>query len=224
MRIKTVFIDIDNTLLDFNLSAAQSIRMAFKDCGLTFTENVVSTFRQVNDGLWREIEKKKITREELHAVRFDMVFEKLGIVYDGRVIEKKFLENLNYCAVPVDGALDIVKYLSAKYTLCTATNAYYNQQIMRLTSAGILPYISKGFVSEKIGVSKPDVKFFTACLEGVAPIPASECVMIGDSVSADIDGAKKCGMHTVWFDHDGVGGDGGAEYAVRSLGEIESIL
>lgn len=224
MRIQTVFIDIDNTLLDFNLSAAQSIQTAFKDCGLTFTENVVSTFKQVNDGLWAQIEKKKLTREKLHEIRFDMVFERLGIVYDGRVIEKKFLENLNYCAVPVDGALDIVKYLSAKYTLCTATNAYYNQQKMRLASAGILPYIRKSFVSEKIGVSKPDIKFFSACLDGVAPVPSDECVMIGDSVSADIAGAKKCGMHTVWFDHDGVGGDGGAEYAVRSLDEIKNIL
>ena len=110
--IKVVLIDIDNTLLDFNKCAEESVRLSFKKFGLEFNDKTFPVFKSINDGLWLDIEKKKITRQDLHDIRFNLILEALGQKFDGRLIEKEFLDNLYDIAIPCDGAIDVLKYLS----------------------------------------------------------------------------------------------------------------
>lgn len=223
--VKAVLIDIDNTLLDFNKCAEKSIEMAFNKYGLKFNEKVFPVFKKINDGLWLDIEKNIITREILHDIRFNKVFGALGIEFDGHIIEKEFLKNLALTAFAVDGAVEITKYLSQKYVLCTASNAFYNQQVNRLTMAGIYPYISKMFISERIGFSKPNAEFFDACINGLNGIDKSQIIMIGDSLTADIYGAKRYGLRTIWFNKEGIKKHvKEADYTVSNLMEIKEIL
>ena len=127
--IKAVLIDVDNTLLDFNKSAEISMKSACEKFNLPFSERFFNTFKTINDGLWQEIEKKTLTREQLHRIRWQIIFQKLGIEFDGVLFEKVFYDNLEYCAVPVDGAVDVIKYLSRKYDVYTASNSNYQLQI-----------------------------------------------------------------------------------------------
>jgi len=224
--VKAVLLDVDNTLLDFNLSAKQAMKSAAAELGLTFSEKIFSTFLTVNDALWRKIEKKEMTREELHKVRWGIIFDRLNIPADGNKMETLFLGNLADVAIPVEGAVDIVRYLSGKYKVYTASNAPYSQQVKRLTDSGILPFVTRILNFEERGINKPQPKFFEECLRAVYPATKEETAIIGDSLSADMAGGKTVGFITVWFNHDGlnVQRPDNCDYMVNSLEAIKSIL
>ncbi len=224
--IKAVLIDIDNTLLDFIKAAYISIKSAFNSFGFEYDQNMHVVFNRVNDGLWKDIEACKLTREELHKIRFNLVLKELGIEFDGQKIEKEFLKNLFDCVVIVDGAVEILEYLAGKYDVYVASNAIYDQQVNRLTKAGMIGYIKKLFISERMGVYKPEKAFFDACFKELGGITPDQVVMIGDSINADIKGGKNYGMKTIWFNFKGEKepDEKPYDYVVDKLLEIRNIL
>ena len=201
--INTVFIDIDNTLLCFNKNARIALKNAFIKNGVPFKEEFLPKFLKVNEGLWKQAERKEITREELHKIRFHLVMDELGVSGDADKTEAEFRKQLFVLAETVDGAKETLEYLSAKYKVCAASNAVYEQQINRLKLAGLYDYFYKIFVSEEIGYNKPSKEFFNICLNR-AGTSAENTIMIGDSLSADIEGAKNVGIKTVWYNHNGI--------------------
>ncbi len=224
--IKAVLLDVDNTLLDFNLSAKATIKTAFKELGIEYSDGIFNTFLRVNDKLWRRIEKKEITREKLHEIRWGIIFDELGIKADGKRMEALFLRYLEDYAIPVDGAPELVGYLADKYKLYTASNAPYAQQIKRLTKSGIMPYFSGILNFEAQGVHKPQKEFFEQCLNAMRPFKREEITLIGDSLSADMQGGKSVGFKTIWFNRDGVkeAPQDICDYEVHALSEIKNIL
>lgn len=224
--IKAVLLDVDNTLLDFNKSASETIKSAFCELGLNYSGGIFDVFLRINNMLWRKIETKEITRAELHRIRWNIIFDELGINADGGEMERLFLSRLENYAIPVEGALDIVKYLSGKYKLYTASNAPYAQQVKRLTLSGIMPYIEKILNFEEQGINKPQKRFFEECLKAMRPAEKEEIVIIGDSLSADIAGGKRVGITTVWFNRDGVYSPDSklCDYTVKRLAEIKTIM
>jgi len=201
----TVFIDIDNTLLDFRKCSTQSLRQGFADFGLVWTEEFLTTFHTVNNGLWRQLETGELkSRSELFEIRFDRVFAAAGIDCDGRAFEKRFQQLLDESHEPVDGAMDALRYLAEKYTVCAASNSGYEHQYVRLRDAGMLPYLKEVFVSEDAGASKPDPAFFQWCLDRLEGVEKDEIVMIGDSLTADVAGAEAFGLRCCWFNFEGI--------------------
>lgn len=223
--IKVVFLDVDNTLLDFNACSRLSMEKSFAECDLPFEVKMFDTFRRVNDGLWQQIEQGTLTRAELHHRRWTLVLEELGLSGDGPTVEKRFLEHLAQDAIPVDGAYELLEYLFPRYTVCIASNAPYEQQLKRLTNVDMLRFFHKHFISEKMGAAKPSKEFFDACFAQLPGVSPQNCIIIGDSVSADIRGGKEYGIHTCWYDHERTGSRcEEAEFAVGALVEIKGLL
>ena len=224
--ITTVFIDIDDTLLDFHKCAKESMHKVFDDINIPFEDSMFAVFTEVNNNLWHKLEKGIIERKQIHSTRWNIIFEKLGINYDGNAFEEKFLLQLAHSAVPVTYAKELMEYLSSKYTICAASNAPYEQQLIRLKTAGLFQYIHKFFISEKIGFSKPDKRFFDACFEKLGSLSAVNTILIGDSPTADIQAANTYGIKSCWFNPHRKELPGGihADYIVESLSEICSIL
>ena len=179
--LKAVLMDIDDTLLDFGKCAEQAMRIGFAEWGLPYDDSTYATFTRINDGLWLMIERGELTTQQL--------------------FEKRFLDLLYETAIPVDGADEICRYLKEKYILCAASNAFHDQQLNRLEMAGLLPYFDHVFVSESLGYRKPEKAFFDACRAFLPDVAADECMMIGDSLTADITGGKNAGMKTIWYNH-----------------------
>lgn len=222
--IRNVLIDVDNTLLDFDKCARQAMLSGYADLGLHFEDWMFDRFRTINLDMWIAMEAGKISKDELIKTRWQNVFDNLGIVADGVNFEEIFRVYLNESAIPVDGAMDALKYLSSKYNVCAASNAPFEQQIRRLRNSGMLKYIDKVFASEKIGYPKPRKEFFDACFAETAFIP-DETVMIGDSLTADINGARNYGIKTCWYNHYGENAEGiDCDFIISSLYEIKNIL
>lgn len=223
--IKVIFLDVDNTLLDFDACSRISMERSFAECGLPFKNEMYGTFQRVNHGLWRRIEQGTLTREELHATRWALVLTELGINGDGPAVEARFLEHLALEAIPVDGSYELLQYLYPRYTVCIASNAPYEQQVKRLTTVDMLRYFHKAFISEKMGAAKPSRAFFDACFAQLPGIAPQNCLMIGDSLTADIAGGKAYGLHTCWYDHDKTGDTSpDADYTVTALTDIKKLL
>ena len=223
--ITTVLLDVDNTLLDFNLCAKESMRLAAEKFGISLPANIFDIFHEINTGLWHDIEKGKLTRQGLYKIRWKTIFEVIGVDFDGETFEAQFVENLHTVAIPVEGATDLLDYLHSKYTLCVASNAAYGQQVSRLTRADMLKYMKHLFISEQIGAPKPSPEFFDKCIEALG-VGTDELIMIGDSISADINGAHGYGIKTCFYNHAkaALPSDLCADYAVNSLAEIKNIL
>ncbi len=155
-----------------------------------------------------------------------MIFQALGLGYDGQEFEDRFFSYLSESSETFDGAEDIMKYLSEKYEVCIASNAMMGQQMRRLTSAGVYKYVEKMFVSEVIGAPKPDRKFFDGCFSRLPGIKKDEVIIIGDSLSADIKGGAEYGIKTCWFNpkKSKARDDIKIDFVVNSFEEIKNIL
>lgn len=236
---KIIMLDVDNTLLDFNLCTISDAEKVAKSFGITLPEHWDGTFHRINDQLWLDLENEKITLEGIHAIRWIRVLSALGIPHAEEIgvdFEKAFVEQLKYEAIPVEGAMELLQYLKEKgYELAVASNGPWEQQFNRLTQAGMLELIGEEnlFTSGDIGISKPQKGFFDACLKRLAKRlgrkpELSEIVMIGDSLTADIGGAKDSGLATIWFDYDNKGvkapGAEKADCRVEKLQEIMGLI
>lgn len=221
----TIFIDIDNTLLDFDKCAYLSMKSSFEDCGLPFDDNMFATFERINLALWHRLEDKIITKEQLFKLRWPTVLAGIGIDYDGNDMEARFKHYLYTYAVTIEGAERLLRYLSQKYKIYATSNATYEQQISRLKSAGFDKYFSGYFISEKVGAEKPSKEFFDHCF-GNLTVSKDEVVMIGDSPTADIKGGSMYGIKTIWLDRRNEQLPEGVKptHIVKKLVEIESIL
>lgn len=227
MKIKAILLDVDNTLLDFGICARDSMRSVFADWNIPYSEEMFPVFWEVNGFLWEDIEQNRLTREELYKIRWKLIFERLGIDgYDPERFDDDFRKYIAESAAPVDGAYEILEYLSKKYILCIASNASRARQLKRLEKANMLQYVEHLFTSEEIGHPKPEKAFFDACLAQLGGVTPEETVVIGDSLTADVAGGINCGMKTIWYNHthEAVPEDLQADYVVNALCEIKDIL
>lgn len=223
--IKAILLDVDNTLLDFNLNAQASIKRAFTDCGLTYKDEYFDVFLKINNSLWDGIEKGEVTREQLKRDRFKLILENLGISGDSARLEELFRKGLGEFAYMVDGAIELLEYLYPKYRLFVASNAIFEVQMNRLNKTGMIKYFEKLFISEKIGYNKPSKEYFDRCFSQMGDVKKEQVVMIGDSLTADIGGAKEYGLKTIWFNiHQNPSYSALPDYTVARLSEIKSIL
>lgn len=225
--ISTVLLDVDNTLLDFNACALASMQDAFCAFDLPFSKEVVfPTFLRINDQLWAQIEEENLTKREHYQIRWNLILKELGIDFDGIRLEEKFVEGLHHYAVPISGAMELVSYLSKRYSVCVASNAPCSQQKQRLKTAGLFSYFDRFYFSETIGHQKPSKDFFTFCLKDLEILDPRQVVMIGDSYKADIQGANSCGITTIWYDakNSWRRSRSGADHIVHGLLEIKKIL
>lgn len=226
--LKVIFFDIDDTLLSFSGYVRDALQKGFAEFSIMpYDEHVYATFEQINSGLWHKLEDGKITFEALKARRFNDVFAALGANFDGPAFEAYFRGALHESAIEMPDAMDVLRALHGQYILCTASNGPYEQQIHRLTIAGMLPLFSHVFVSEDIGFSKPDKRFFEECLRRINldradEIEPSDCLMVGDSVTSDIGGGLNAGMKTCLYNPENkpLRGKGQADMEIHALQEL----
>ena len=230
--IKAVFIDIDDTLLDFAPTCKAAMKEGFEKFGIApYRDGMVNVLLDVTAEMWKEIEKEEITYDYLLKERFNRVFARLGIDFDGKIFEDFFRGFLFESAIEVEGASELLDYLDGKYILCTASNGPHAQQINRLKNADMLKYFTHCFISESVGASKPSKSFFSYALDKLnegrdEKILPSEVMMIGDSLTSDMTGALSSGLIACFLDRKRTGDSKGikVDHIVGSLKDIFEIL
>ena len=228
--MQMIFIDSDNTLLDFDAYIRQTMREGFAHFGLKpYEPYMEAVFHRENGKLWRQIEQGTLTFRELEEIRWNNVFRALNIDFDGQVFEKYFRAALYDSAIPVDGAMELLEALHGKYPLAVASNGPYDQQLHRLELAGMKRYFDWFFVSERLGVSKPARAFFDGAFAALndgceAAIAPKDCVIIGDSLTSDMAGGRQYGMKTCYYRRPGAAEGTDVTWQVTDLRQIPALL
>lgn len=224
--INVVLVDVDDTILDFSLCSKADIQMCLQKYGIPYSDIIFDTFELRNGKYWRDIEDGLLTVEELRRKRWTGIFAELGIEADGVAFELDFIQHLRDFSFPVEGAEDMMKYLHSKYDVRIVSNATHEQQGRRLADSGLDRYINGLFTSFDLGHVKPTREYFDACFERMQGVRPEECIIIGDSISADIRGAMEYGIHSIWFNKKGkpMPEDIRPDFTVSSLSEVLSIL
>ena len=118
---------------------------------------------------------------------------------------------------------EILKYLQKKYKLHIITNGFEEVQHIKLNASGLTPFFQKIITSEKVSVKKPDPKIFDYALNLVGAKPKNT-IMIGDDLPVDIIGAKKIGIHQIYFNPNKKEHTEKIDFEISSLLEIKEIL
>ena len=137
----SLFLDLDNTLLDFNAAEAHAVRKVLKSHGLPHDDAAVALYSDINRSYWERFERGEIPREAIFEGRFKTLFEKLGVTGDTAKISKDYCFNLSEGYFKVEGADEILTYLKKRgYKLYAATNGISLTQHKRIRGSGLFKY------------------------------------------------------------------------------------
>lgn len=198
----TVLFDADNTLLNFDKDEDNALRKVLTEYNVPITEENVSTYVNINVGMWKALERGELTKPELKRTRFKKFFEAIGFETqtDPFEVNERYLYLLGDGGNTLEGAVDLCKELKEKgLDLYIITNGVTDTQKRRLSRSGLLPYITEVFISETLGYQKPRKEFFDIVLNKIPEKDTKKIIVVGDSLTSDIKGAMNAGLDCVWL-------------------------
>ena len=199
MRYNTVLFDADGTLLDFLKSEREAIIDTLALHGVVADEEMVKTYSEINDSLWKKLEKKEIERSVLLYHRFELLFERYGIDADTKKVSSDYINIISQKAYFLDGAEALLQSLYGKVRMYIITNGARVVQLGRYAKLGMEKYFDGLFISEVVGVNKPDVRFFESVKNNIDSFKFEDTIIVGDSLSSDIKGGNLFGLDTCWY-------------------------
>jgi len=223
--IEFLFLDLDDTILDFHKAERIAISKTISEFGVEPTEDVLSLYHEINKWHWEQLELGTLTREEVLVNRFGVLFERLGKTVDATKCARTYEHNLSIGHYFLPGAEEAVDALSKKYRLFLASNGTSSVQKGRMTSANLYRFFETVFVSQEIGHNKPSRAYFDACFAAIPGFDKEKAMIVGDSLSSDIKGGINAGIKTVWVNpsHKDCG-DIHPDYEIEALSQLEALL
>ncbi|BAO74783.1 YjjG family noncanonical pyrimidine nucleotidase [Winogradskyella sp. PG-2] len=203
-QIKHVFFDLDHTLWDFDKNSGLTFDKIFKLNQIDIKLNdFLKVYEPINLKFWKLYREEKVTKASLRYGRLKQAFDAVNINVEDDLINRlseAYIEHLSSFNHLFEGAIEILDYLRNKYVLHIITNGFEEVQEKKMKGSGIRHYFETVTNSEMVGVKKPNPKVFNFALN-IANAKATESIMIGDSLEADIEGAYHIGMDTIHFDY-----------------------
>lgn len=228
-KYTTVLFDADNTLLDFDKDENCALRKTMELYGVPVTEENIKTYVEINQGMWKAIERGELTKPELKRTRFKKFFEAINFRCDTDPFEvnEKYLSLLGEGGNTLEGAAELCRELKEKgYDLYIVTNGVANTQKKRLTKSGLLPFFTEVFVSETVGHQKPKKEYFDYVLSHIKEKDIDKIILVGDSLTSDIKGAMNVGLKSVWLNLKGqdLPEEYKPDYVISDVRDVRGIL
>ena len=221
MRYKRILMDVDDTLFDFQAGNRRAIAALMAELRLS-SPTVYDEYQAVNHACWRALERGEMTQEILHVERFRRFLRLKGRDDDPEAVAARFAKLLGRQAIPLPGAMDVLRALSARLPVVLLTNGITEIQRDRLARANIGQWLCGVVISQEAGCSKPDPRIFIPALDGLDP---RDALMIGDGAMSDVLGANRAGVDMCWLNPSGKPLPDGlrAEYEIRDIRECLPI-
>ena len=192
--------DLDHTLLDFDAAEDVALSHLLKEEGVKDIQAYKDYYVPMNKTLWKDLELKKITKQELVNTRFAKLFAHFGIEKDGAYLAERYQFFLSKQGQTFPCVEDLLKKLIKQgYELYAATNGITYIQTGRLEQSGIAPFFKEIFISEQLHTQKPDAEFYEKIGARIPNFDKNHALMIGDSLTADIQGGNNAGIDTIWY-------------------------
>ena len=188
-RIRCIFFDLDNTLINRDYAFFLYLEKAFQMAGKSdiWMANCEEIMRIDNHGFL----SRKAFDECLCASYIDADSYR---EFQGRYLVGDFVSLASH------STRSLLEKLKNNYTLGILSNGGTGNQTKKLAHSGLDAYFDESmcFISQACGVSKPDAGIFEIA-QMKSGCRAEELLMIGDNPVNDIRGAKALGWKTAWL-------------------------
>ena len=227
MKYKVLLFDIDDTLLDFDKAETSAIVDCFKKYHIEYNEDVIKDYKKINLSFWHQFEQGLTTIPKLMVDRFMVLLGKYqpSLVDNAKEFNEYYLSRLNKKNDIIDGADDVIKELKKKYLVIPASNGVGKTQIARLESSKLQGLFDRYYISGLIGYQKPKKEFFDFIFHDLSDYKKEDFLMIGDSLSSDIQGGINAEIDTCFFNYRNKElGNYQPTYIIKDLKELLEIL
>ncbi len=230
MPYQHIFFDLDHTIWDFDKNAEETLYELFlqhnlRDLGLAAPDVFIETYTRNNHRLWAEYHLGKISKQALREARFKHTFLELGL--DEGIIPAGFEDDyVQLCPTKTNlfpDAHEVLKYLSRKYQLYIISNGFMESTKMKIEGCNLGKYFKHVFISEVIGINKPNPQIFEHALK-TAGAQKQVSLMIGDSLEADVYGALNFGIDAIYFNPNKTEKPGNVPVQIHHLNELMLFL
>lgn len=203
MPYSTILLDLDFTLFDTSASEAAAFEQTLKHVGVTDSNQYIATFQRINLALWAAVERGETTPDHVRIQRFEQLITETNLDADPLVMADTFVEGLATNGDLYPGARQVIEKLNEGATLALITNGFSEVQRTRISRLDIEQYFDAVAISNEIGVAKPHTAIFDSAFEQLASPAKTSTLMVGDSLSSDIQGGINYGISTCWYNPNG---------------------
>lgn len=224
---QNLLFDLDDTLLDYGAAETHALEHLFNDFELKLTPRVKQVFQQYNVGMWQRYERGELSWDQLmdhFFADYFKVYHKLNV--PGRKTIHTYLTYLSDNHQLIPGTRTVMDYLRRQgYRIFAVTNGQKIVQDKRLKDAHLLQYFDDIFISQVIGAQKPSKEMFDYVLTAIDGKP-NNTIMIGDSLSSDIQGGVNAHLDTLWYNPQSIHNTTRLHptFEVHRLTELKDIL
>lgn len=226
MKYDLILFDVDGTLLDFDMTEKVALEETCKEYGYPCTDEMLKSYHEINIECWKKLEKGLIDKKELAFIRFNEFFNKYNLIGNPIEFNTKYRARLGEGAYLIKNAIEICEKLYRKIDLAIASNGGKDIQYNRLRKVNLDKYFKYFFISEEMGYNKPDINYFNYIFEKTQIKDPKKILIIGDSLTADIQGGNLAGLETCWYNPQGKADekDIKKDYIIDNLLDLEKII
>lgn len=226
MKYEIIMFDADETLFDFKKSEKTAFTNALLQFNMGYDEDYYRIYTDINEGIWKEFEKRLITQKELQTERFRRLSDKLNIRFNEIEFSRAYEKHLSNASFLFDGSVELIESLRENYRLTMVTNGLKAVQDKRIKKSVIGKYFEDIVISEEVQAAKPDPRIFEAALRNINYADKSRVLMVGDSLTSDIQGGINSGIDTCWFNPRRIKNEMGLKptYEIYNLMELKDLL
>lgn len=120
--VKTIFFDLDDTILDFKLSERIALSKTLRELGITPDDNMLERYSIINLQQWKRLELKEITRAQVKVSRYKILFDEFNIDASPELATAIYEQKLACGHYFLDGAPEMLERLYKDFDLYLVSN------------------------------------------------------------------------------------------------------
>ena len=226
MKYDIILFDVDDTLFDFDMSEKKALHKTFVEFGYPAgLADYRASYKEISKILWSDLEQGSITLSELAVERFRRLISRHELNITAEMFSSVYLEYLGMETHPVQGAVELCEKL-VDYRLAIITNGFTAVQTARIENSALRNTFEHIIMSEEAGFNKPDKEIFNYAFSKLQITDKEKVLIVGDSLTSDIQGGIDYGIDTCWFNPHSKENNIGNEptYEIRELMELLKIV
>ncbi|MFJ5771792.1 YjjG family noncanonical pyrimidine nucleotidase [Psychrobacillus sp. NPDC093180] len=199
MNYDVLLFDLDDTLFDFGMTEKNALHNLFMEYGLpNGVKDYLPSYKAISKVLWDDLEQGRTTLANIKVERFKQLFLEQALDIDAEVFGHKYIESLGKEVHMIEGVEEMLSNL-AGCRFAVLTNGFTIAQHARIGGSSLKDLFEIIITSEEAGYQKPQPEIFEYILDKLKVTDKSRVLMIGDSLSSDIQGGNNFGIDTCWF-------------------------
>jgi len=228
--MRVILFDLDDTLFDHQhcsragLVAVQEAYAGRIDGSI---DEVESAYRELLEQWHERVLNGSMSIDESRIERFrELLSNEHAVATDeeSQAAARCYRDAYDAAYRPVPGAIELLQRVKTEHRIGIVTNHVVSEQVKKIATIGVEPFVDEMVVSEDVGVAKPDSRIFEAALSRLGGTP-NEAVMIGDSWSSDILGATEMGIRAIWLNrYDRPCPDSSLATEIPSLKPVDDVV